>query len=241
MKREINRLILISIFLIFTLSSLIFADTIVLKDGKVLEGTFKGGSEEIIKFEVDGKVQEISLYDVKTVNFSLRQPPAPPPSAEGPVTLPAGTTLMVKLTDKVSTASYKKGTTFTAALDNAVVFNGQTVVPAGAKMYGTVIESRGGRVIGGSKIVIQFNQISVNGQLVQVAIDPIGGEAGKGGTMKMVGAGALVGAAFGGSSGAGKGAAIAGGAALLSARGNHIEIPAGTIAQVVLAQPAQIP
>jgi hypothetical protein len=33
----------------------------VLKDGKVLQGTFKGGTESALKFEVNGTIQEIAI------------------------------------------------------------------------------------------------------------------------------------------------------------------------------------
>lgn len=55
---------------------------------------------------------------------------------------------------------------------------------------------------------------------------------------KMVGAGALIGGAFGGS---GEGAAIAGGLAVLSAgKKNHIQIPAGTLVDIPLKAPLVI-
>jgi hypothetical protein len=54
----------------------------------------------------------------------------------------------------------------------------------------------------------------------------------------MVGAGALIGGAFGGS---GEGAAIAGGLAVLSAgKKNHIQVPAGTLAEILLKAPLTI-
>ena len=54
----------------------------------------------------------------------------------------------------------------------------------------------------------------------------------------MVGAGALIGGAFGG---AGEGAAIAGGLAVLSAKQkNHIQVPAGTLAEIPLKAPLVI-
>ena len=92
--------------------------------------------------------------------------------------------------------------------------------------------------MGGITLVMQFTQISVGGQMTQVSLPRVSAEAGKGCAVKKVGTGALVGAAFGG---AGEGAAIGGSAAILSARNNHIEIPARTIAQLNLQQSVEIP
>jgi hypothetical protein len=72
---------------------------------------------------------------------------------------------------------------------------------------------------------------------VPIITDQIGAEAGRGGTVKKVGAGALIGAAIDGSSGAGTGAAIGGALAILGSRKNHIQIPADYQVEVNLKQP----
>jgi hypothetical protein len=153
----------------------------------------------------------------------------------GSITIPEGTKLMVNINTPISTASNPAGTVIKAILEVDLIYDGKIISPKGSPVYGKVIECRGGKVLGGSKLTFQFTDITVNGQLTPIVTDPIGVEGGKGNTAKMVGAGALVGAAFGG---AGEGAAIAGGLAVLSAgKKNHIQIPAGTIADVPLKAP----
>jgi hypothetical protein len=233
---------------LFLLTSVLYADTAILKDGKVLQGTFKGGTATAIKFESDGNMVEIPLSNLTTLTFSPREAkPAPAeaaavpiaaPPKEGPLTIPAGTKLMIKLQEDVGTATHGAGTTIKGMLDNPVVVDGKTVLPAETLLYGKVTEARGGRVLGGIRLVMQFTQISLAGQMIEVSLASVGAEAGRGGAVKKVGAGALVGAAFGG---AGEGAAIGGAAAILSARNNHINIPAGTIAEIPLEQPVEIP
>ena len=88
-------------------------------------------------------------------------------------------------------------------------------------MYGTVVEAVGGRRIGNQRIMVTFDQIVINGQTVAIKTDNVGAEGGAGGAVKMIGAGALFGAAGGD---ARKGAAIGAGVALL-AGGKHIQIP----------------
>ena len=159
---------------------------------------------------------------------------------EEPITVPEGTRLMVKLYKQINTAENPTGSVFTAVLETDLAVDGRVVAPKGAQVYGKVIESRGGRVLGGQKLIFQFTDLMINNQLTPILTDPMGVEGGRGNTAKMVGAGALIGSAFGGGEGAGKGALIAGGLAVLRSRGNHIQIPADTIADVTIKAPLVI-
>lgn len=160
--------------------------------------------------------------------------------SKGSVIIPEGTRLMVKLDKPISTAKDKKGSIVTAVLDIDLVIDGKIVAPKGSKVYGKVIESRGGKILGGQKIVVQFTDLMINNQLTPILTDPVGVEGGKGKTIKKVGAGALIGSAFGGSKGAKEGALIAGGLSILGSGANHIQIPAGTIAEIPLQAPVVI-
>ena len=103
--------------LLFTLAPFAWGDTVILKDGKVLQGTFKGGDATNIQFEVDGKVQSIAVATITNLTFSPReqqaagQPAAPsaPVAAAAPASAGAqaiaGSKFMVKLDKDVSTAS----------------------------------------------------------------------------------------------------------------------------------------
>ena len=244
--------------LIALLSVAAFADTIVLKDGKVLQGTFKGGTETALKFEVNGKIQEIAIGEITSLTFSPRsqQPAAaqtqtttPPPAGAatatataasqttGGGTIPTGTKLTLKTKDAVSTASHQKGSKFTALLEADVAVNGKVVVSKGTVVYGTVLESVGGRRVGNQRIVVSFTALSINNQMVPIVTDEVGAEGGRGGAARAVGAGALIGAAAGD---AAAGAAVGGAVALL-AGGNHIQVPAGTLVEVSLKQAVTIP
>jgi len=172
--------------------------------------------------------------DSTIVKDSTVSKPATDSNVSG-ITIPEGTKLMVNINNPISTASNPAGTVIKAILEVDLMFDGKVISPKGSQVYGKVTECRGGKVLGGSKLTFQFTDILVNGQLTSIVTDPIGVEGGKGNTAKMVGAGALIGGAFGG---AGEGAAIAGGLAVLSAgKKNHIQIPAGTIAEVPLKAP----
>ncbi len=255
--RTMRILFLAALTMAFTLAPA-FADTVVMKDGKVIQGTLKGAGESTIMLEVGGKIQEIAINDIASFTFSARgaKPAATPaapaagaapagttqpvsaPAKTGPATLPAGTTLMLKTKDPVSTASHKTGTKFTTILENDLVVDGVVAAPKGTLVYGTVVSSRGGKVVGGASLVVTFTQMMINNQPITIVTDEAGAETAPGGTAKKVGAGALVGAAAGD---AGAGAAVGGALALMTAKGNHLQVPPGTVVQVKLTQPVTIP
>jgi hypothetical protein len=264
MKRHsFARILILTVMAITLTVAPVFADTVVLKSGKVIQGTLKGAGDSTIMLEVGGKIQEVAINDIASFTFSPRgvtpaaapaTPAAPaaggaaatgaatqaaPATAKtGPATVPAGTTLMLKSKDPVSTATHKQGAKFTTTLENDVVVDGNVVVPKGTVVYGTVVSSRGGKVVGGSSLVVTFTEMMINNQPIAIVTDQAGAETAKGGTAKKVGAGALVGAAAGD---AGAGAAVGGALALMTAKGNHLQVPPGTVVQVNLTQPVTIP
>lgn len=59
-----------------------FADTLELKDGRVLQGRYLGGTQAILRFEVNGDVQTFPTHDIVALTFtrgSGRRPAEPPP------------------------------------------------------------------------------------------------------------------------------------------------------------------
>jgi hypothetical protein len=243
--RFVSRLIIAAVGAMMLIAAAASADTLVLKDGTVVQGMFKSGDETKLVFYVEGADQEYALWDITNLTFAPRTPPAPPappaPSpppvaaTKGAVTIPAGTKIMIKTTSKISTASHKSGTVFEAVLELGITVDETVVVPAGTPVYGVVLESDGGHRRGPQKILLTFNKLIVDGKSVVIVTEDVGAEGGKGGAGRKVGAGVLIGAAAGGSSGAAKGAAV-GGALSLLGPGNHIEIPAETLVEVSLKQ-----
>src|SRR5580698_8291085 len=79
------------------------ADTLELKDGRVLQGRYLGGTQAVLRFEVKGEVQTFNVADAVAITFtgnsgktsapavappaaSVTPPPAPPTDAPPPVT-----------------------------------------------------------------------------------------------------------------------------------------------------------
>jgi hypothetical protein len=61
--------------------------------------------------------------------------------ADGAVTVPAGTGILVKMQSAVVTDEAGKGDPFTAILEKSVTVDGRTVFARGAKVHGQIIEA----------------------------------------------------------------------------------------------------
>jgi hypothetical protein len=131
--------------------------------------------------------------------------------APKPVVIPAGTTLTVRIGQTVGSKVSQPGQTFVATLSSPVAVDGNTVIPAGAKATGTVVDAKPlGRFKGGALLQLKLNSIEVNGATRNIATSSITQTLkGKGKrTAVLAGGGAGLGALIGGLAGGGKGAAI---------------------------------
>src|SRR6266446_9473282 len=73
------------------------ADTLELKDGRVLQGRYLGGTQAVLRFEVNGDVQTFPTHDIVALTLtrgsgrrSAEQPPPPPPPNNPPDNPPQG-------------------------------------------------------------------------------------------------------------------------------------------------------
>jgi hypothetical protein len=157
------------------------------------------------------------------------------------VTLPAGTRLMVRLNDNISSASARAGSRFAVKLDAPAAASGFLVLPRGTDIYGVVVAAqKAGRLARRAKLVVTLSEISHKGRMIRIVTNQAGAEGGRSGTVAKVGAATIVGAAFGGGSGAGKGAAVGGAVALLTP-GKQIRVPRGSLVEFTLKQAVVIP
>src|SRR5580704_87313 len=63
------------------------ADTLELKDGRVLQGRFLGGTQALMRFSVNGEVQTFNVTEIVALTFTSdygNPPPQPPPPAAAP-------------------------------------------------------------------------------------------------------------------------------------------------------------
>jgi hypothetical protein len=144
---------------------------------------------------------------------------------------------MIKTTSQLETGQTKSGAKFTAALQTDLVVGNTVVAPAGATVYGRVVESKkAGRLVGKAKLTIELTDLKINNQLQPIVTEQLSSTGERQGTLKKVGAGAAVGGIADGEDGAKTGAAVGLGAAVLS-KGKQIHVPAGTVIEFRLAQP----
>ena len=166
------------------------------------------------------------------------------------VTLPAGTTLLLRLRSAVASDSSQVEDVVRAELREAVSGGGTTVLPAGTEFAGTVTEAaQSGRVKGLARVAYRFDTLSLAGERHEIVTAPLVHEAEstkKEDATKIAigaGAGAAIGALLGGGSGAAKGAAIggAGGAGVvLGTRGDEVRLESGANVTTTLSKPLTI-
>jgi len=176
------------------------------------------------------------------------QQPAPPPPPPQPVvrtiTIPSGTTIPVRVTQTLDSASTQQGERFSGAVATDIVQDGMVVIPRGSAVSGTVTEvQEAAHFKGSSLLTVELTGVTVRGQNIPLSVTPYSVE-GKGrgkNTAVKTGVGAAAGAILGGIFGGGKGAAIgaaAGGGtgAGINAvtRGEQVQIPSESVVRFSL-------
>jgi hypothetical protein len=235
----------------------VFADTLVLKDGQRIQGTFVGRTADGVNFEVGGQVMEFKNTNVKTVELGVApapaeapaqppveaSPPAPaeaaPTAASGKVTVPAGTKIVVRTNEPIDSRQHKAGHKFTAKLEADLVAEGVVVAPRGSNVYGQLVAAQKSRRLAGkSEMTITFTDLMVNNQMKPISTSQVQAVT-ENTAKKTVGTtarAAAVGGLIDGKSGARTGAKVGVGVSVLTS-GNQINIPAGTMLEISLAAP----
>jgi len=135
----------------------------------------------------------------------------PPPPVPANVTVPDGTELQVRLDESLSSNKNHSGDVFHGSLDQPVVLNDQTVIPAHADVTGKVVEAvAANRLTGQPSLSIEITRVSYNDHTYNVTTDAYrrtGTSRGKR-NVKTGAGGAALGAIIGAIAGGGKGAAI---------------------------------
>ncbi len=245
-----------------------WADSLELKNGSLIKGTYLGGTGTVINFRVGSTVQHYAIADVASIAFDSatrasnqdtapelmqRSEPLQSASAAGDgtsVTVPSGTHLSVRMVDAVDSDRNKIGDRFHATLDQPLVLNDVTVAPKGADVYGQLTEAKGaGHISGRSELKLELTSLVVNGQTVPLTTGAysVTGNSRTKNTAEKVGGGAALGAIIGAVAGGGKGAAIgagvgagAGTAVQVVTHGQQVHVPSETLLDFVLQQDVRV-
>jgi hypothetical protein len=178
-------------------------------------------------------------------------PPEPPPAPEPAfqptqpaphrtATLPAGTTIAVRLNESLSSERGIAGDKFNASLSEPLVVDGLVIAERGARARGLILGTqRAGRVTGTSSLDLELTMVeTADGQKIEISTLPWTrrGDTSYGADAAKIGGGAALGAIIGGVAGGGKGAAIGAGAggvlgagAAAVSRGKPVNVPSETV------------
>ena len=229
------------------------ADSLRLKNGEIVDGTFLGGDSREVKFlRSNGSVKNYSVSEVASIDFgasdntdsavaapAIAAPalPAVAASRTGQV-VPAGTVVTIRMIDSIDSDINGVGERFRASLEEPLMVDGREIAPRGADAVVTVAKvDQAGKISGKEEVAVELAGITIGGREYAVATNyaEVEGKSKTKQTAKTAGGGAALGAIIGAIAGGGKGAAIgagvgAGAGTVYSAtRGSKVRIPSETL------------
>lgn len=172
-------------------------DTLTLKNGRVMNGTYLGGTAREIRMDMGDHVETIPVDRISMLQFDNSAPapqaqaapprppepsappanyaPAPPPPPSAPPTptaaivIPQGTPITVRMIDSVDSERARLGDQFRASIEDPVTINGQTVIPRGADVTVRLVDDQqSGKIAGKTVLTLAVTNISINGRMVDV-------------------------------------------------------------------------
>jgi hypothetical protein len=166
-------------------------------------------------------------------------PAPPPPPAFKTVTIPSGTTIPVRITQTLDSATTQQGQSFSGTVATDVIADGLVAIRQGTGVTGRVSAvQEAAHYKGSSLLTVELVSINRHGDSLAVTTQPYSVE-GKGrgkNTAAKVGGGAAIGAIIGAIAGGGKGAAIGsaagagvGAGANTITRGEQVQIPSESL------------
>ncbi len=259
--KSVNRLfVAVALGLFFVAAAA--ADTLELKDGRVLKGKYLGGTQAVLRFEINGEVQTFNTTDAVALTFTGAAGRSAPAAAAmpansmansasgGDVTIPAGQSLLVRMIDGVDSAKNHVGDVFHASLETDLTVGNTIVARKGTDVYGRLANAeKSGTFTGKSELQLELTRMVIDGKDYPVVSSDytLQGKGQGASTAKKVGGIAAAGAIIGAIAGGGKGAAIgaaAGGATgagvQVLTKGAQVKVPSETLLEFRLQQPATV-
>src|SRR6266513_3352454 len=181
MKR-VNRFLAAALLGLFFVS-VAAADTLELKDGRVLKGKYLGGTQAVLRFEINGEVQTFNTTDIVALTFtgnSRSTGPAMAPAGAvatvaanslaptapgGQVAIPAGQSLLVRMIDGVDSSKNHVGDVFHASLETDLTIGNTVVARKGTDVYGRLAEAKeAGHMSGSSELQLELTRMGIDGK-----------------------------------------------------------------------------
>ena len=258
MKRLIRSLAAVALGLFFVGAAA--ADTLELKDGRVLKGKYLGGTQAVIRFEINGELQTFNTTEIVALTFTGNSGSAAPAvgpasnmvnsASGGNVTIPAGQSLLVRMIDGVDSSKNHVGDVFHASLETDLTVGNSVVARKGTDVYGRLAEAKEAAHLSGSaELQLELTRMVIDGKDYPVVSSDytLQGKGRGKNTAEKVGGGAAIGAIIGAIAGGGKGAAIgagvgagAGGTVQVLTRGQQVKVPSETVLEFRLQQSATV-
>jgi hypothetical protein len=170
---------------------------------------------------------------------STPAPAPPPPPAFKTVTIASGTTIPVRITQTLDSATTQEGQSFSGTVATDIMADGLVAIRQGTPVSGRVSAvQEAAHFKGNSLLTVELVSLNRHGDSMAISTQPYSVQ-GKGrgkNTIAKVGGGAAVGAILGGIFGGGKGAAIGsaagagvGAGANTVTRGEQVQIPSESL------------
>lgn len=161
-----------NVLAILVCSTALFGDTVVLRNGKLVEGTYLGGDSRQVRLAVGESIRNINVTEISEIRFGATAAPLKPAAPSAPaaprerielmrperetataaprssvpvertVEIPAGSSLIIRMIDDVDSERDRVGQTFRASLDEPVLVDGATVAPRGADVVVKLIDDK---------------------------------------------------------------------------------------------------
>jgi hypothetical protein len=171
-------------------------------------------------------------------------------SAQKAPEIPSGTTIKIRMIDRLNSAEARVNDTFRATLEEPITVNDKELYPRGADVTGRIVDvHQSGRLSEPGELDLVLNTVSSAGRTSSLRVTPLvmkGDSHGKSNATK-IGGGAALGAIIGAIAGGGKGAAVgtvAGGAAGTGAAAatgkREVEIASETVLSFVTSTAADV-
>lgn len=167
-------------------------------------------------------------------------------------TVPASSTLSVRMTETINSETNKVGGRFRGVLEQDLMVNGTVVASKGTEVSGVIVETSDPAVASGkTPLTLELTEVMIEGRAHPLVAADISsqpqaapGQAAAPASGRKLGKGAIAGNVVGGAAGAGRGVGVGAGvgagasaAANVSVKGEAIRVPSDTVIEFRLQQP----